>query len=67
MGGWGVGERTVVFVQMLTGCALLSSRRFSLARFNFSLLARYFHSSTLTKSLAKAGDNVFTIAKQSTF
>ena len=57
MGGWGGGERTVVFVQMLTGCALLSSRRFSLACFNFSLL----------KSLAKASDNVFTIAKQSTF
>ena len=58
---------TVVFVQMLTGCSLLSSRRFSLARFNISLLARYFHSSTLTKSLAKASDNAFTIAKQSTF
>ena len=66
MGGGG-GERTVVFVQMLTGCSLLSSRRFSLASFNFSLLARYFHSSTLTNSLAKASDNAFTIAKQSTF
>ena len=65
-GGEG-GERTVVFVQMLTGCALLSSRRFSLACFNFSLLARYFHSSTVTKSLAKVSDNAFTIAKLSTF
>ena len=57
----------MVSVQMLTGCALLSSRCFALARFNFSLLARYFHSSTLTKSLAKASDNAFTTAKQSTF